>query len=187
MAAKWQNADGLGVKFASYVKDAKNYVNRFRLVDTSGAIWHALCYYDLTQIPTGTVTYTADLDNDGTRDGFTEGDFNFPAYTSILDTVVVADTAAAGGTSIKVGTFLKAGTAIDDDFMVTATEGVKANLDTRGARTYGAGVGVATTAETASVGSAAAFPAITGSGTWTAGTGWILVRFIPPFPNVTSA
>ncbi len=86
------------------------------------------------------------------------------------------------------GAIQQDGTAIDDDFMITATEGVKANLDTIGARQYGVGVGVAgptggttdvtTNTETASVGSVDAYPAITGSGTWTAGELKILVRYV---------
>ncbi len=186
MTAKWQNADGLGVKFADYVKDSKNYTNKFRHVDVSGVIQQAEMEFDLSKITGGTVAYPADLNNDGTNDGFTEGDFNFPAYSSILDAVIVMDEAAAGGTSITVGTYTKTGSAIAATGLVTATEGVLANLDTLGARTYGAGALVATAVETASVGAAAAFPAIGATGTFTAGKGRLIVRYIPPRENKTS-
>ena len=185
--AKWQNADGLGVKFGNYVKDAGNYVNRFRDVDRSGVIKVAVCEVDLTKIATGTVTYTSDLNNDGTNDGFNEGDFNFPAYSSILRVYYIARTAAAGGTSFTVGTYAKTGAAQTATGLVTATEAVLANLDTIGARVYGAGAFVSTAVETASVGATAAFPAIAGTGTFTAGTGLLVVEYVTPFAAVTSA
>lgn len=186
MAAKWQNADGLGVKFASYVTDSKNYTNKFRHLDMDGLIQQAVMEFDLSKITAGTVAYPADLNNDGTNDGFTEGDFNFPAYSSILRVTLIVDEAAAGGTSITVGTYGKTGSAQTATGLITATEGVLANLDTLGARVYGAGAFVATAVETASVGSAAAFPAIAATGTFTAGKGRILVEYIPPRDNETS-
>ena len=128
MAAKRQNADGLGVKFGSYVKDSSNYTNKWRAISTLSPIQVAECFFDLTKIADATTTYPADLNNDGTNDGFTEGDFNFPAYSSILRVTIVVDEAAAGGTSITVGTYGKTGTAISATSLVTATEGVKANL-----------------------------------------------------------
>lgn len=185
--AKWQNADGLGVKFGNYVKDAGNYVNRFRAVDTAGVVKVAVCDVDFTKIPTGTVTYTADLNNDGTNDGFTEGDFNFPAYSSILRVTYIARTLAAGGTSFIVGTYGKTGSAQDDNGLMTATEGVLANIDTAiGARVYGAGAMVSTSVDTVSVGATAAYPAIAGTGTFTAGTGLLVVEYITPFADVSS-
>lgn len=186
MAAKHQNADGLGVKYGSYVTDPKNYTNKFRHINTEGVISQAEMTFDLSKITAGTVAYPADLNNDGTNDGFTEGDFNFPAYSSILRVTVIVEEAAAGGTSVTVGTYGKTGTAIAATGLVTATEGVLANLDTLGARTYGAGALVASAVETASVGAAAAFPAIAATGTFTAGKGRVIVEYVAPRPNVTS-
>ncbi len=186
MSAKWQNHDGLGVKFASYVKDPKNYINKFRAVDMDGAVSQAIMSFDLSKIAAGTVVYPADLNNDGTNDGFTEGDFNFPAYSSILRVILVVDEAAAGGTSITVGTYGKTGSAQTATGLITATEGVLANLDTLGARVYGAGAFVSTAVETASVGAAAAFPTIGATGTFTAGKGRIIVDYIAPVENKTS-
>jgi len=186
MAAKWQNADGLGVKFGSYVKDPSNYTNKWRAISTLSPIQVAECFFDLTKIATGTVSYPADLNNDGTNDGFTEGDFNFPAYSSILRVTLIVDEAGAGGTSFTVGTYGKTGSAIAATALITATEGVLANIDTLGARTFGAGALVSTSVETASVGSAAAFPAIAATGTFTAGKGRIFVEYIPPVENKTS-
>lgn len=183
MAAPYTNADGLQVSTGDFQKDAKNFINRPRAVVTAGAVKQIVIDVDLTKIADTAVTYTSDLNNDGTLDGFNTGDCYLPAYSSVLRAIYVAKTAAAGGTSIKLGTFGLTGSAIDDDFLITATEGVKANLDTIGARTFGAGVGVAATAETASVGSADAYLALTGSGTWTAGTGRIIIEYITPLAD----
>jgi hypothetical protein len=187
MATKWQNADGLGVKFGSYVNDPKNYVNRFRALNEEGLVQRVVCDVDLTRIAAGTTWYPADLNNDGTNDGFAEDHFNFPAYSSILRAMYIARTAAAGGTSFTVGTYQKNGTAISANSIITATEGVLANIDTIGARTYGAGALVSSAVETASVGSSVAFPSIAVTGTFTAGTGLLIVEYVTPFANVTSA
>lgn len=178
MAVAWTNADGLQVPMGNFWNDRNNFLNQPRLVQTYGPEKCIQIDYDLTLIANGEVTYTCDLNNDGTIDGFSTGDVFLPAYSSVTRCIILPTVAAAGGTSIKLGTFALTGTAIDDDFIITATEGVKANLDTIGARVYGNGVGVATTAETASVGSADAYLAFTGSGTWTAGKGKIFIWYI---------
>ena len=180
MPAKWTNADGLGVKFGDYVKDPVNFVNRSRSLYTDGAVKELVYDYDLTRIPTGTVAYTSDLNNDGTRDGFNIGDVYLPAYASVLQVILYVKTAAAGGTSITMGTYGRTGTAIAATGLITATEGVIANLDTIGARTYGNGALVAVTAETASVGANDAYIALAATGTFTAGTGRIVIRYVDP-------
>jgi len=180
MAAPYTNADGLQVKFGSYWTDPKNFKNRPRSVNTLGAEKELVVDFDLTKIPAGTTSYTADLNNDGTRDGFTSGDVHLPAYASVKQAYLVMTEAAAGGTSITVGTYLKAGSAISATSLVTATEGVLANLDTKGARVYGAGALVATTAETASVGANPAFVGITTAGTFTAGKGRLVIIYTDP-------
>lgn len=181
MAAPWQNADGLTVKFANYYNDPVNFVNRARGVSTMGFIKQAIYEYDLTRIPTGTVAYTSDLaSNDGTRDGFNTGDWYLPANSSVLRATLVVRTAAAGGTSITMGTYGLTGSAIVATGLITATEGVLANLDTVGARVYGAGALVAATAETGGVGTADAYIAMAVTGTFTAGTGVVVIEYIDP-------
>lgn len=180
MSAAWQNPDGLQVKFGDYYKDASNFVNRPRALATAGLIKHIVLDYDLARLGPNGVSYTSDLNNDGTRDGFNTGDTYLPAFSSVLRVTLLVTEAAAGGTSIKLGTFGLTGTAISDNSLMTATEGVLANLDTKGARTYGAGALVAATAETGSVGSADAYIALTAAGTFTAGKGRILIEYIDP-------
>ena len=184
MAAPWQNADGLSVKFPNYYSDHKNFVNRLRGIgETLGAVKQAVFEYDLSKIAAGGTTWTRDLNNDGTNDGFDTGDFYLPAYSSILRVTLLVTTAAAGGTSITLGTYGLTGTAISATSLITATEGVLANLDTVGARVYGAGALVSNAVETASVGSADAFVAMAAAGTFTAGKGKIYIDYIDPIAD----
>lgn len=178
MAAPWTNADGLQVPFGNYWSDPVNFANRARSLNTLGLIKQIVYDYDLSRITAGTVAYTDDLNNDGTRDGFDLGDIYLPANSSVLRCTLVVKVAAAGGTSITMGTYAKTGAAIVATGLITATEGVIANLDTVGARTYGAGALVATTAETGGVGTADAFIAMAAVGTFTAGTGRVLIEYI---------
>lgn len=178
MAKPWTNADGLQVKFANYWNDRSNFVNRPRAIEMDGMVKQLVIDYDLV-FPAG-VQYTADLNNDGTADGFDLMDTYLPAYASVLRTVVYVSEAAAGGTSISLGTFQRNGTAISATSLITATEGVLANLDTVGARTYGAGALNASAAETASVGANDAYVGLTLTGTFTAGKGKIIIEYIDP-------
>lgn len=178
MAKPWTNADGLQVKFANYWNDKTNFVNRPRAIEMDGMVKQLVIDYDLV-VPAG-VQYTADLNNDGTIDGFDLGDTYLPAFASVLRTVLYVTEAAAGGTSISLGTFQRNGTAISATSLITATEGVLANLDTVGARTYGAGALNASAVETASVGANDAYVGLTVTGTFTAGKGKIIIEYIDP-------
>ena len=181
MSKPWTNADGLQVKFANYWANKTNFVNRPRVVDTSGMIKQMVIDYDLV-VPAG-VQYSADLNNDGTADGFDLMDTYLPARASVLRTILLVTEAAAGGTSISLGTFQQNGTAISATSLITATEGVLANLDTVGARTYGAGALNASAVETASVGANDAYVGLTVTGTFTAGKGKIIIEYIEPIAD----
>lgn len=174
----WYNADGLVVRFGADYEGFTDGINVPRLISTDGPEKVMQIKYDLVALGANGKSYTTDRNNDGTLDGFNDGDAKLPAYASVTRVIVLPTVAAAGGTSIKLGTFQADGTAIDDDYLITATEGVLANLDTKGARTYGAGAGVSTSVETASVGSADAHVALTATGTFTAGEGLIYIYYI---------
>lgn len=178
MAAPWTNPDGLQVKLANYYNDPYNSANQARAISTMGSAKELVIDVDLTQIATGTTSFTTDLNNDGTRDGFSDGDPRLPAYSSVLDVRYLATVAATGGTSFTVGTYRLTGTTISATSLLTATEGVIANHDTIGKRTYGAGALVSTAAGTVSVGANDAYIGITTSGTYTAGKGKLIVRYI---------
>lgn len=178
--SQWQNADGLTVKYAGYFRDPANSINKVHDLNVNGALKQLEIDYDLTRIPTGTVSYTTDLNNDGTKDGFNLGDGYLPANSSVLEVILVASEAAAGGTSFTVGTYTIAGAAIAATGLVTATEGVLANINAAGKRVYGNGALVQLTAGTAGVGSVDAFIGISTTGTFTAGRGRMIIRYIDP-------
>lgn len=178
--SQWQNADGLTVKFAGYFRDPANSINKVHDLVVRGGIKQLEIDFDLTRIPSGTVSYTTDLNNDGTKDGFNLGDGYLPANSSVLRATVVSSDAAAGGTSFTIGTYTIAGAAIAATGLVTATEGVLANINAAGKRTFGAGSLVAAAAGTAGVGAADAFIGISTTGTFTAGRGRIIIEYIDP-------
>lgn len=181
--SQWQNADGLTVKFAGYFRDPANATNKVHDLKVAGAIKQLEIDFDLSRIPTGTVSYTTDLNNDGTKDGFNLGDAYLPANASVLRATIVSQDAAAGGTSFTVGTYTIAGAAIAATGLVTATEGVLANVNAAGKRTFGAGALVAAAAGTAGVGTADAFIGIATTGTFTSGRGRLIVEYIDPLAD----
>lgn len=185
MAAEYINEDGLPIKYGNYWNDAKNFANVPRAIaGKGGTVKEIVIDYDLALLGANGVSYSSDLNNDGTRDGFTRGDCGLPAFASVLRATLLVTEAAAGGTSVKLGTFLLNGTAVSDNSIITATEGVLANLDTKGARVYGAGALVSATAETPSVGANDVYLALTAAGTFTAGKGRILIEYIDPLGDV---
>lgn len=176
----WRNADGLDVKGPDYFKSVANFTNKARFVRKEGIVKQAIFDYDLSLIASGAVSYTCDANNDGTADCFNTGDFYLPANSSVIRVTLVTKTAAAGGTSFVLGTYLIDGTAVSANSLITATEGVLANIDSVGSRTFGAGALVSSSVETAGVGTADAFIGIKPTGTFTTGTGRILIEYIDP-------
>ncbi len=175
---QWFNADGLLVKFGEYYKNPTNFVNRVRQLNTLGGRTQLEIDVDLTQIPTGTVSFTTNRDNDGTLDGFNIGDVSIPPNSSILSATFVVDVAAAGGTNFAVGLFQVDGTIIDFDNIMTTTDGTTANLTPTGARVYGTGDLVSTSAGTVGTGASTSYVGITTSGTFTAGTGRLIIEYL---------
>jgi hypothetical protein len=82
--------------------------------------------------------YSADLDNDGTLDGFTDLDSAIRAGGIITECRAVVGTAGAGGTSVAINVYGKTGTVVAANGLVTATQGAVANL-TAGAVITGSG------------------------------------------------
>lgn len=180
MAKAWNNPDGLQVQFGNYWSDPTNFVNKAKSTSRLGARKELVIEVDFTRIPTTTVSYSADLNNDGTADGFHDGDVRLPANASIVSAVFITKVAAVGGTSFTVGTYKKDGTAVAATGLFTATEGVIANVNAAGKRTYGAGALLATTAGTAGVGAANVYVGISTTGTFTAGTGVLVIDYLDP-------
>lgn len=138
-----------------------------------GAIKELIYELDYANLP----DYTADLDNDGTLDGFTERDVYIPANASIVEAFIKVDTAFASGgsTTLTVGLYELDGTVIDADG-IDATI-AKTAIDAAGdlVACDGARVGAAATP----VGADNAYIKTTvASGPYTAGQGKLIIRYI---------
>jgi hypothetical protein len=184
----WLNPDGLQVRFGQYWADSTNNILVRDLgVDSAYGEYKVLVYdLDLTKYANGVTSFTTDTDNDGVRDGFNDGDVYLPKNSSVLRVTAYTLVAATGGTSFTLGTYTKAGASIAATGLVTATEGVIANFDTVGKRTYGAGALTASTAGTAGVGTAAAYVAAAITGTFTAGKIRFYIEHVAPLGDAVS-
>lgn len=181
----WQNADGLTVRFPAYYADPANFVNKARLLSTMGHRKVLVIDYDLSLLPAATTSFTSDLNNDGTPDGFNTGDIGLPIGASVLSVILVTSVAAVGGTSITLGTYNLAGGTVSATSLITATEGAIANLDTVGARTYGAGALVSASAEApASSTTIDTYLGLTTAGTFSAGKGRIFIEYLDVFGDL---
>lgn len=180
----WTNADGLVVRQPQDFAKNLNGENRTTYLVTYGAINQLEIDVNLAKIAGGTVNFTSDLNNDNTLDGFNSGDVYIPAGASVVRVTWVTTEGAVGGTSFTVGTYLENGTAIGATSLLTATEGVLANVNAVGKRVYGAGSLVAATAGTAGVGTADAYVGIGTTGTFTAGKGRLIIEYIDGIADV---
>lgn len=185
---QWTNADGLPVKFPQVYADPGQRTNKATgTEEVLGAVSQIIYPYDLTKLAAGTTSYTQDLDNDGVTDGFSEHDIHVPALTTVRSCTVLPTVTAVGGTSIAFGTYRKVGTVISANSLVTATEGVTANL-VAGNKVTGngalcaAGLGVST----AGVGANNAWLALLTVGTFTAGAGFIVLEVQSVIPEVST-
>ena len=176
---EWYNADGLKVRMPGYHGQKRARKNTFVEVVTTGNYREAVCHYDLTLLPTTTVSYSTDRNNDGTVDGYNSGDFFIPANANVVLCNVYALVAAAGGTEIEVGGYQEAGTVIDRDGLIVAANATTANMAASNL-VIGNGADIADANGENGVGSNNYYPAIYGNGTFTAGTGKIVLRFVEP-------
>jgi hypothetical protein len=167
--ATWQNNDGLEVRYGDYHADPARQTNKLTSVKSFGNTDEFVIDFDLQHISAGSVSYSTDLDNDGTVDGFTTGDARIPAGSFIKSAVLVLDEAAAGGTSITVGTYQVDGTVVDADGLVDST--ATAAL-TDGAYIKGAGALVEAEAHA----TLDTYIGIAAVGTFTAGKGKLIVE-----------
>jgi len=176
---EWYNADGLKVRFAGYQGQKRSRKNVFVEVEVDGNFREFVCHYDLTLIPTTTTSYTTDRNNDGTVDGFNSGDLFIPAGSNVVSCNLYALTSAAGGTEIEVGGYQEAGTVIDRDGLIVAANATTANMAASNL-VLGTGADLADANAENGVGANNYYPAIYANGTFTAGTGKIVLRFVEP-------
>lgn len=177
------NSDGLLQRYGAAHRQNFTY-NRPRQVLTDGVIQEIVLPFDLGLVDstfTNGVTYTEDLDNDGVRDGFTPGDAYIPAGAYVVDAYIYMTETAAGGTAIDVGSYEEDGTAIDADGFFDATDLTVASNKLDDGVFYGGDAGVSETGPDVGVQLSAtkdAFVAIDCTGTFTAGKGVVIIRYI---------
>lgn len=117
--------------------------------------------------------FTADLDADGTDDGWSGNDVFIPAGSYITSAYLIVETAFAGGTSYNIGLYEADGTAIDADGIDAAV--AVADMNTADVVVCnGALVGGAVT-----IGADDAYVKAVPTGTYTAGKAKLVIEFIP--------
>lgn len=156
------NADGLQVQYGPQDTEVVG--------TTDAAKFSMVVDWQYDNLP----SFNADLNNDGTPNGFSGADANIPAGAYITNAYIVVTTAFAGGTSYNIGLYNEAGTAIDADGIdaAVATAALAANL---AVNCDGALVG-----GTAGVGAADGFLVIAATGTFTAGAAKLYIEYVNP-------
>lgn len=99
----WTNNDGLQVQYGE--QDVA------RVGGVHAPSKRIVIDFDFSDLP----SFTADLNNDGTKNGFFGGDANVPAGAFITNAYIIVTTPFAGGTSYNIGTYEADGTVIDAD------------------------------------------------------------------------
>lgn len=118
----WQNADGLYVRYGT---DQGKRGSRAGVATGANDIRQLILYADLAGV--ARTIFSADINNDGTLEGFNEGlNTPIPIGSFIVSAHVVKLVTPAGGTSFQVGTWKGDGTAIVDDGIKLAGASVAA-------------------------------------------------------------
>src|SRR5258705_354993 len=116
MAGSYVNNDGLEVRFGT---DIGNRGAKAGVTTGSGKRRELVLIVDLVALGAGGTSFTADLNNDGTKDGFNPSNTPLPVGAIIVDKATIINlTTPAGGTSYSVGTWQEVGTVVDADVYV---------------------------------------------------------------------
>lgn len=174
---KWVNDDGLPVTFGNYWADNERPgdLNHPSNLEVYGAFKEIVLPFDFTKLTINATNYPADLNNDGTVDGFTGEDIVIPAG-AIVDSVkfYVSEAGAGGaGAAVSLGLFQADGTAIDADGLMTASAGAIANYTLGAVSGSGAVIG-----KTPSATLDAHIAFVTANASLTAGKGFVLIRYV---------
>jgi hypothetical protein len=156
--ATYINQDGLEVRFGA---DIGNRGAKAGVTTGAGKRRELVLTVDLVALGAGGTSFTADLNNDGTKDGFNPSNTPLPIGAIIDQVRVITLTTPAGGTSYAVGTYKEDGTVVDADGLVTDVAGVGAQVGTQVAAATGPW-----------------YVAVDGTGTYTAGKVKIVVEYI---------
>ena len=154
----WTNPDGLQVQFGE--QDVA------RVGSVHAPSNRIVIDFDFSDLP----SFTADLNNDGTKNGFFGGDANVPAGAFITNAYIIVTTPFVGGTSYNIGTYEADGTVIDADgidaAVLVAALGANAAVVCNGASVGG----VLTYAD-------AGYVVIAATGTFTAGEAKLVIEY----------
>lgn len=177
MTGTWFNADGVRVSFGDRYTNSEYYTNRLRSLNSMGPFKYLEMDVDLTQTADGVTEYPEDLDNDGTKDGFSSHDAYIPANAQITRCVFISTETFAGGTNVDIGTYQKDGTVIDADGLfvdLLTAEGTLGDVSYGdGADVEASGIGVTRASPTVD-----AYVALTPAGTFTAGKGRLIIEYL---------
>ena len=114
--ATYINQDGLEVRFGS---DIGKRGQKSAVTTGAGKRRELILTVTLKDLGAGGTGFTADLNNDGTKDGFNPSNTPIPiGYRIVKVTPIVTET-PAGGTSYSLGTYQEAGTVVDADGLWT--------------------------------------------------------------------
>ena len=120
--ATWNNNDGLQVRFGTAQGNRESNGQRRPGVTNSTSHLQELVYWvDLEGA--ARTTYTADLNNDATKDGFTNLDAFIPSGVIVTEVEWITEEASAGGTNWELGTYQIDGTIVDIDAVINDNSG----------------------------------------------------------------
>ena len=169
MSGYWENDDGLQVKFGTVKPE--NELRGGSVVESP--IKTIVLNMSFDDLP----SFTSDLNNDGTLNGFSNQDAKIPAGASIISARYKIGTAWTNGTGtadLLCGTYEQDGSVIDADGLIGATEGDLAQL-TINTIVDGAGADIG---EHCSATADAYIVVSVSAGTMTAGTGKVIVEYM---------
>ena len=165
--ATWYNNDGLRVPFGKDTARETKGIMAAPSVD--GVIQQMVVDINYDDLP----GFTADLDNDGTLDGFDAQTPFIPAGSYITRAFIIVETAFAGGTSYDIGLYDEDGNVIDADG-IDAAVGVAALGANAAVACDGALVG-----GTSTVGAKNAYLVVAATGNFTAGKAKLVIEYVP--------
>ena len=121
--ATYKNNDGLEVRFGS---DIGKRGFKSGVTTGAGKRRELVLDLDLTKLGVAGTGFTADLNNDGTLDGFNPSNTAIPTGYVLDQVRIIEIVAAAGGgtgAGVTVGTFQENGTVVDADGILTNLTG----------------------------------------------------------------
>ena len=107
--AQWQNEDGLTVRFGQ--EQARETQSLMGKTSNNGPYGYMQVDLNFDDLP----TFTTDLNNDGSNNGFSDQDAYIPAGSYITKATIIVEDAFADGTTYNIGLYDQAGTVIDAD------------------------------------------------------------------------